>query len=306
MGSGAPLLLVHSVNAAGVGGRGAAALRALRDAGARSSRSTCRASASVRAQRPRLHAAADDRRAARDARRRSAQRCGAGAAGRAGAVAGLRVPRPRRGRARRRDWGRLALVSPTGFSGAQAAPRRAGQHASAMPWLHAVLRGAGCGRRRCSGGLTRPGVDPLLPASAPGAGRQIDEQPGRYAVADHARARRASTRRWPSCRRKLFSADIHATSTSSCAQPVWMSHGVRGDFTDYRGKDGRRTARPNWRFNVFPTGALPYFERADRSSSPRCDRFLGAAAAGLSAASGTEVPDARTRPRLLRAPSSRA
>jgi hypothetical protein len=57
---------------------------------------------------------------------------------------------------------------------------------------------------------------------------------------------------------ELFSADIH-TVYEQLAMPVWMSHGVRGDFTDYRGKvivEGR----PNWRFSVFPTGALPYFE----------------------------------------------
>ena len=44
--------------------------------------------------------------------------------------------------------------------------------------------------------------------------------------------------------------------------PVWMSHGVRGDFTDYRNQvlvEGR----PNWRFNVYDSGALPYFEVLD-------------------------------------------
>ena len=56
----------------------------------------------------------------------------------------------------------------------------------------------------------------------------------------------------------LFSADIHSIY-DGLGMPVWMSHGVRGDFTDYRGKvivEGR----PNWRISDFPTGALPYFE----------------------------------------------
>jgi len=57
----------------------------------------------------------------------------------------------------------------------------------------------------------------------------------------------------------LFSADIH-TVYESLAMPVWMSHGVRGDFTDYRGKSIVEK-RPNWRVTVYPTGALPYFER---------------------------------------------
>jgi hypothetical protein len=38
-----------------------------------------------------------------------------------------------------------------------------------------------------------------------------------------------------------------------------MSHGVRGDFTDYRGKT-IVDSKPNWSFTVFQTGALPYFE----------------------------------------------
>ena len=41
--------------------------------------------------------------------------------------------------------------------------------------------------------------------------------------------------------------------------PVWMSHGVRGDFQDYRLK---RLVEPwpNWTVTVFQTGALPHFE----------------------------------------------
>ena len=54
--------------------------------------------------------------------------------------------------------------------------------------------------------------------------------------------------------------------------PVWMSHGVRGDFTDYRGK-GIVEGRPNWRFDVFPTGALPYFE-VPEDFAAAFDRFL--------------------------------
>jgi hypothetical protein len=43
------------------------------------------------------------------------------------------------------------------------------------------------------------------------------------------------------------------------SMPVWMCHGVRGDFTNYR-KAERFVLRPNWRIAVFPTGALPHFE----------------------------------------------
>jgi hypothetical protein len=43
------------------------------------------------------------------------------------------------------------------------------------------------------------------------------------------------------------------------SQPVWASHGTRGDFTDYRGRVFL-DRRPNWRFTVYEGGALPYFE----------------------------------------------
>jgi hypothetical protein len=38
-----------------------------------------------------------------------------------------------------------------------------------------------------------------------------------------------------------------------------MSHGVRGDFTDYRGKSLVKD-RGNWQITVVQTGAMPYFE----------------------------------------------
>ena len=59
----------------------------------------------------------------------------------------------------------------------------------------------------------------------------------------------------------LFSADITRVY-QSLTMPVWMVHGVRGDFIDYRHKSAY-AGLPNWTFDVMPTGALPYFERGD-------------------------------------------
>lgn len=56
----------------------------------------------------------------------------------------------------------------------------------------------------------------------------------------------------------LFSADI-TTVYESLRLPVWMSHGVRGDFVDYRHKD-LLAGHDNWRFSVFDAGAMLYFE----------------------------------------------
>jgi pimeloyl-ACP methyl ester carboxylesterase len=59
----------------------------------------------------------------------------------------------------------------------------------------------------------------------------------------------------------LFSADISRVY-QSLKMPVWMVHGVRGDFVDYRHK-AAYALHPNWTFDVMPTGALPYFERCE-------------------------------------------
>jgi len=59
----------------------------------------------------------------------------------------------------------------------------------------------------------------------------------------------------------LFSQDILKVY-QSLTLPVWMTHGVRGDFVDYSNKtavDGRA----NWTIEVFQTGAMPHFEVKD-------------------------------------------
>jgi pimeloyl-ACP methyl ester carboxylesterase len=70
----------------------------------------------------------------------------------------------------------------------------------------------------------------------------------------------------------LFSADITRVY-QSLTLPVWMSHGVRGDFTDYSYKQAFAD-RPNWSFDVFETGALPHFE-ALAAFVAKYDAFLG-------------------------------
>jgi len=59
----------------------------------------------------------------------------------------------------------------------------------------------------------------------------------------------------------LFSKDIQSFYRS-LALPVWMAHGVRGDFQDYS-KAPLFESRPNWTVTTFPTGALPHFEALD-------------------------------------------
>ena len=163
----------------------------------------------------------------------------------------------------------VALVSPTGFNGLR--PWRGAPGSTrGLPWLYKALRGPGSGW----GGavfraLTRPGVIRYFLRRTWGS-KEIDEALWAYDVlttratgAEHAPLHFLSA--------NLFSADIH-TVYERLETPVWMSHGVRGDFTDYRGKVIVE-ARPNWQFSVFPTGAIPYFE-VPEDFFKAFDRFL--------------------------------
>lgn len=160
----------------------------------------------------------------------------------------------------------LVLVSPTGFNGRR---RRHGRPGSTreVPGLHALLRGPGWGGPLFRG-LTRPGVIRFFLEKTWGS-RQIDETLWAYDVlttrqpgAEHAPLHFLSA--------GLFSNDVN-TLYEQLTQPVWMSHGRRGDFVDYRGKD-TVVGRPNWQVDVFDTGAMPYFETPDRFLQ-RMDEF---------------------------------
>ncbi|CAN5408334.1 alpha/beta fold hydrolase [soil metagenome] len=153
-------------------------------------------------------------------------------------------------------WRSVALVSPTGFRGLRQW-RQAPGSTRGKPWLYNALTGPG---GRWGGalfrGLTRPGVIRYFLERTWGS-KDIDETLWAYDVlttqapgAEHAPLHFLAA--------DLFSADIH-TVYEQLQMPVWMSHGVRGDFTDYKGQVIVQ-GRANWHFSIFPTGALPYFE----------------------------------------------
>lgn len=148
----------------------------------------------------------------------------------------------------------LALVSPTGMAAGPARRGRAGHHLG-MPWLLRALRAVGSGRPVFRG-LTRPGVIRYFLRRTWGS-RAIDETLWKYDV-QTARAPGAEHAPLHFVSGYLFSADIEDVY-DKLALPVWMCHGIRGDFTNYR-KAERFVVRPNWRIAVFPTGALPHFE----------------------------------------------
>ena len=60
----------------------------------------------------------------------------------------------------------------------------------------------------------------------------------------------------------LFSQEI-LSIYQSLTLPVWMAHGVRGDFVNYKNKHAVEQLA-NWQVDVFQTGALPHFEVPDQ------------------------------------------
>jgi pimeloyl-ACP methyl ester carboxylesterase len=152
----------------------------------------------------------------------------------------------------------VALISPTGFDKrterAAQAPRA--DKTRAMPWLHSFL----------SFPLWKSGLFSALTSRASiryflqktwGA-KEIDEALLEY---DYVTTHQPGAENAPYyfVSGYLFSVDA-IDLYKSLAMPVWMSHGVRGDFVDYEQK---RVVQhlPNWSFSVFPTGAMPHFEK---------------------------------------------
>jgi len=72
---------------------------------------------------------------------------------------------------------------------------------------------------------------------------------------------------------RLFSKDIR-TVYEKLALPVWVPHATRGDFRDFS-QSGWAVARGNWRFQPFDSGALPHFEHP-ATFLEAYERFLNA------------------------------
>jgi pimeloyl-ACP methyl ester carboxylesterase len=151
----------------------------------------------------------------------------------------------------------LTLVSPTGFNGRR---RFRGPPGSSREnrIAHAVLAG-----RSWTPGLfrwlTAPSIVRYFLERTFGS-KQIDEGLWAYCVRT---ARQPGAVHAPTAflTGSLFSADV-TSLYEALALPTLSVHGDRGDFVDYRGEDVVR-GRPNWSFATLRTGALPWFERPD-------------------------------------------
>jgi pimeloyl-ACP methyl ester carboxylesterase len=150
---------------------------------------------------------------------------------------------------------RIALVSPTGFSGNR---RRYGPPGSTrgMAWLYNVLANPAWSGALFNT-LTRPGVIRYFLERSWGS-KQIDEGLWRY---DLLTSRQPGAKNAPLyfLSAFLFSNDINSLYEAVDCR-VWVSMATRGDFTDYRGRSTVE-GRANWQFQLMEGGALPYFEQ---------------------------------------------
>jgi len=150
-----------------------------------------------------------------------------------------------------------ALVSPTGFN--RSAPLHGPPESTrGRPWLRRLFGLPGFGRALFYLLTSPPSVRFFLEKTW--GSKRIDETMFEFCCRT---TRQPGARHAPFCFLSgyLFSADITRVY-ESLDRPVWVSHGVRGDFTDYRWKQ-EIEPRPNWHVQVFQTGALPYFEVPD-------------------------------------------
>jgi pimeloyl-ACP methyl ester carboxylesterase len=166
---------------------------------------------------------------------------------------------------------RLVFVSPTGLTGKAGARAGHGPTESALGprWLRRALPGSAFGRLLFRG-LTRPGVIRYFLRRTWGS-EAIDERMFAHCVAT---ARQPGAEHAPLAfvSGALFAADAAALYTR-LSQPIWMPHGTRGDFTDYRGATAIAAARPNWQLHAMATGAFPHFEQPGDFCA-RMDAFL--------------------------------
>jgi pimeloyl-ACP methyl ester carboxylesterase len=149
----------------------------------------------------------------------------------------------------------LALITPTGFNRGADKLRAAVGSTREMAWLHSVLT-VGLWRKSLYGLLTRPATIRYFLKRTNGSDSFdeglaayddiITKQPG----AEHAPYAFLSG--------ALFSKDIR-TIYEALTQPVFLGHGTRGDFKDFSEADWT-DARDNWTRVTFESGALPHFE----------------------------------------------
>ncbi len=160
-------------------------------------------------------------------------------------------------------WRTLTMITPTGFmrgSDRLVGPAEASRE---VPGLHAAFNNALWGQgvfdllvsRRSIRYFMRRTFGTTGPDSEP-ADALIDYA---YDTAHQPGARHAP---FAFVSARLFSRDVRRLY-EQLALPVWVPHATRGDFRDFS-TAGWARQRANWRFTPLPTGAMPHWEQPAR------------------------------------------
>lgn len=162
----------------------------------------------------------------------------------------------------------LALVTPTGFRKGSDELREPQGSTREMPWLSAILEFP-LWRKGLYRLLTRPWTIRYFLKRTWGSSN-FDEGLAEYddVTTDQPGAENAP---YAFLSGRLFSKDIRRVY-EQLELPVWLAHGTKGDFRDFRGA-AWTGKRGNWERTAFDTGALPHFEVPDEFMA-RYEAFL--------------------------------
>ena len=156
----------------------------------------------------------------------------------------------------------LGLISPTGFDRrAEVAAKTGGDKDAtrAMPWLRNIFTVPLWKHRFFSLLTSRASIRFFLRKTF--GRKDIDEGLLEY---DYITTHQPGAENAPYSFVSGYMFSVHALKLyQALAMPVWMVHGVRGDFVDYHGKHAVE-GLPNWRIEVMQTGAMPHFEQLDK------------------------------------------
>ncbi len=156
-------------------------------------------------------------------------------------------------------FGRLTFITPTGFSSRSAArPGKPGstyQVPGVLPTLSLPLVGDAV----FAALTTKPSIRYFLRKTY--GSDQFDEGMLEY---DYVTTHQPGAKNAPIAfvSGKLFSADIR-TVYEQLRHEIWMPHATRGDFADFEGAKWLQ-GRSNWRVEPYPAGALVHFEQPAR------------------------------------------
>ncbi|MCJ2047001.1 alpha/beta fold hydrolase [Methylobacterium sp. J-078] len=161
------------------------------------------------------------------------------------------------------DYRSLGLISPTGFD-----KRFERRNPSGSDTARAIAANPLWGRALFDLLVSRPSMRFFLEKTW--GSRAIDEGLLEY---DQISAHQPGAELAPF---SFLAGHLFATETGRVYprldRPVWMLHGTRGDFVDYRHAD-RFRGDPGWTIDVLETGAFPHFERLPEVAA-RYDAFL--------------------------------